>query len=155
MKEAPRPTPATRITHYRCFLPDLAGLRAIVAGERRSHHRLLAVAIASLGTLRWEYRKTGGEGRDSNPEAGIMPAYTHFPFVPFTTVQLRTRLRMTHRSGLVSGPWPHPRSVFSPGARAFGCPKFRRDELSNAIGDKAVTPFSGVLLNSTTRTPLP
>src|SRR6185312_6515092 len=66
-----QPHPGTRIIHYRCFLPDLAGLRTIVAGGPTGPPWTLgffrepcapAEAVASFNNWR--------RGRDSNPRYG-------------------------------------------------------------------------------------
>ena len=125
-----QPLPGTRIIHYRCCLPALAGF----ANYRRERTNGTAIerggsippAAIPLRKLKWR------RGRDSNPRSGYKPL-THFPGVllqPLGHLSARTNALSQLPGGICSS-HPEtrpPRCALRP---ACGCPDSLPANLSN------------------------
>ncbi len=65
-----QPHPGTRIIHYRCFLPDLAGFANYRRGRTDGAAVKRRCALRALDTRNWR------RGRDSNPRNGLTRLHT-------------------------------------------------------------------------------
>ena len=142
-----QPHPGTRITHYRCFLPDLAGFASYRRGGTDGATIDCAVKTSREGHDVLDYRKTGGESGIRTREAVLSRLHT---FQACSFNHSDTSPQTFTPSGIVRPILGLTLASLGP---AFGCPNSFQTNLSNPrSGLTRLHTFQAA--PSTTRTPL-